>query len=289
MAVTESIYSRGQYATVDIGAQMRFGHPDIAEGDAVIVQKVTRLQREAGRPLRILEVGSGSGYLVELLHQAMPDAQLIANEFEPALVALARNRFAGTSVTIFDRSFEEWHEPLDVLISWGAHHHLTSPSHLQHAARLLGAAGVLLLGDEFCPDYLEAEDRARIDSAEIVFLAKGHVLTTQMEVASFRASGDIPEWSRRLEQRRRRALWEWYKYVVDYAMARGDDLVVEAELHIAADDLNTSFSDEHKLALAIVRRDLELHGFIERSAISLRSEPSLASFAIMELTAKARS
>jgi SAM-dependent methyltransferase len=289
MVATDTIYARADYASVDVGAQMRLGHPDIAEGDALIVERVARFARSADSPIRVLEVGSGSGYLIELLSRAVPNAELVANEVEPALAAQARRRFDGTRVQVFDRSFEEWDKPLDVLISWGAHHHLTSPSHLAHAAKLLSRGGLFLLGDEFCPDYLDAEDSARVASAEVIFTAQGHLLTTRAEVADFRATGEIPEWSKRLERRRRRALWHWYKFVVDYAMDKGDDVVVEAELRIAADDLNTAFADEHKISAVIVRRDLALHGFVERAYHALREEQALASMAVLELTAAVQS
>jgi SAM-dependent methyltransferase len=280
---TGTVYSRTDYATVDIGAQMRLGHPYIATGDAHIVAMVERLAKSRGGIPRVFEVGSGSGYLTGLLLRAVPEAELIANEIEPSLVALARRRFAGTKVTVFDRPFECWNEPVDILISWGSHHHLSSLTHLAHAASLIGTSGVLILGDEFCPDYLDESDRLRIARAEIIQLANGYLLTTSAEVAAFKDAGIIPEWSIRLERRRRHALWTWYKHVVDFAFEKDDDIVVQAELQIAADDLRTEFSGEHKIALSIVLRDLELNGFVERSRLVLETEPALASFFILTL------
>lgn len=279
-----TIYAQAEFAKVDIGLQMRFGHPFISEGDDIIVELCRRHAARHDRPLRILEIGSGSGYLIELLHKAIPDAELVANEFEPALVDLARERFRDTPVTVFGEPFEKWDRPVDIVISWGAYHHMVeSPTHLAHAAALLGTTGTLILGDEFCPDYLVDEDRARLATAESVHIADGHLLLHAAEIAEFDKTGELPDWSKALEARRRRALWTWYKYVIDVAFERGDDVVVNAELQIAADDIRTEFAGEHKLALPIVVRDLELNGFSEQSRVALASDPALASFFVLEL------
>ncbi len=279
-----TIYSQAEYAKVDVGLQMRSGHPYIAEGDDLIVNLCRQHASRSPRPLRILEVGSGSGYLLERLHQAIPDASLVANEMEPALVELARDRFRHTPVTVFADPFEHWSEPVDILISWGAYHHMmSSTAHLPHAASLLGSSGTFIFGDEFCPDYLDGDDRVRLAAADVVYLADGYVLFRREEVAAFEEYGTVPAWSVAMERRRRQALWTWYKFVIDVAMDRGDDVVVDAELRIAGDDMSTGFAHEHKLAVPIVLRDLALHGFVERSRTSLESDPSRASFFVLEL------
>jgi SAM-dependent methyltransferase len=278
-----TVYSLSDYATVDIGAQMRIGHPYIAEGDRIIVDIVRELARSKERPLRTLEIGSGSGYLTELLMRAIPQANFIANEVEPALVALARQRFLHSPVELFDRSFEDWTEPVDVVISWGSYHHMSSRTYLAHAARLLGPEGVLILGDEFCPDFLRDADQRRLRDADLIFLANGYLLTTNEEVAAFCERGIIPEWSRKLERSRKQALWTWYKYVIDVAMHRNDSVVIQAELQIAADDLRTEFEGEHKLPLAVALRHLDLNGFVEVSRVALETKPEIASFFIIVL------
>jgi SAM-dependent methyltransferase len=280
---TATVDSTRGSSEMDLCAQMRAGHPDIALGDAVIVDRIRAIAQQADAPLRIFEVGCSSGFLVELLRRGIPRARLVANEVDPTFLAQARRRFAGTDVTVFDRPFQEWEEPVDVVVSWGAHHHLTSTGYLSHAAALLEPDGVLILGDEFCPDYLGPDDLARLARAEVIHVAKGHVLTAAAEVDRFNETGEIPSWSRALERKRRRALWHWYKYVVDYALDRDNDIVVQTELRIAADDLRTEFHGEHKLALAIVRRELELHGFAQRSCVRLREEEDLASFFVLEM------
>lgn len=281
--MTTTVYSRPDYAQIDIGARMRRGHPYIADGDAYIVRRVTELAGDAGRPIRVLEVGAGSGCLVEQMRRAMPQAQLVANEVEPHLLELARRRFAGTDVVIHAGPFDTWSEPIDVLVSWGSHHHLSN-AYLAHARTLLRPDGVLLLGDEFCPDYCTDDDRTRIADAELVYLAAGHLLTRHAEVAEFQRNGTVPEWSTALERRRQQALWRWYRHVVDWAMAREDTVVAATELQIAMDDIRTDFAAEHKLAPCIAARDLELNGFRMHRRIALEeNDPDRASFFVFEL------
>ncbi len=279
---TETIYSRPDFAEVDIGAEMRVGHPYIAHGDQLITDRVLSIAQTRQSPLTVLEIGSGSGCLLDKIMHAVPGVRLIANEVEPFLVEQAKRRFEGTGVQIYDQPFETFSGRIDILISWGSHHHLSN-RYLAHAGKLLGPDGVLILGDEFCPDYLDGE-RDRIRDAQTIYFARGHLLTTHSEVREFLASDSIPNWSLALERRRQEALWTWYKHVIDYALARRSDVVVATELQIARDDLETGFAGEHKVAPDIVVRDLELNGFVEHSRTPLEAEPALASFIIYEFS-----
>lgn len=49
--------------------------------------------RLAGKaPRRILEVGCGTGFLTQMLHEAWPEAELIATDIAPKMLERARNR-----------------------------------------------------------------------------------------------------------------------------------------------------------------------------------------------------
>ncbi|MGW9210542.1 class I SAM-dependent methyltransferase [Embleya sp. NPDC055664] len=292
MTTTEdatTVYGRPEFADIDIGDTMRHGHPDITDGDRLIVDLVRRRAQTLGRPLTVMDVGSGSGVVSAMLAHSLPGHRVIANEVEPRLIAQARSRladFAGGEV--FDRPFQEWKKPLDVVISWGSHHHLPN-TYLDHVRTLLVDDGVLIIGDEFCPEYCDDNDAARVTTAEVIHLADGLVLTSHREVAAYRADGVVPQWSRDLEAKRRRALWHWYKFVVDYAMAKDNWTVVLAELQITRDDLTTSFDEEHKLSPLIVRRDLELNGFRPLSTNVIGNRPpDLQSFYLYEFAPRPR-
>jgi SAM-dependent methyltransferase len=271
-------------ADVDITALMRVGHPQIAEGDAYILERIRAARERLGRPPSIFNVGCGTGWLASKLAREMPDADVIANELDPHHLAPLRRRLEGTRARIFDRSFEAFREPVDLVVSWGSHHHLP-PAYLDHFRPLLGRSGVLVLGDEFCPDYLTEEDAARVAAAQTIRVARGFVLTRHDEVAAFEATGAIPEAARALEARRQRALWTWYRYVIDCAMERGIVPVAVDELRAAHGDLVTDYGDEHKLAARIVERDAALRGYrtLSRKQFGPADSPSLQSFVVFEL------
>lgn len=279
-----SVYSRDEYEELDIGALMRLGHPFIQEGDeyitSLVEQKCAQLIKHS--PV-IFELGCGSGVLTRILAERIPHAHIVANEVEPNLVALARTRLLGSSVRIFDHSFIEWESPLDILISWGSHHHVRQ-EHLDHVRRLLGPKGLFILGDEFCPEYCNAGDQTRLVSGDRLKLLDGFVLTSAAEVDNYLRSGEVPQAAKDMERRRQHALWHWYKYVIDYALERGDTTVASAELQIAANDLTTSFDGEHKISPLIVERDLELRGFqiVSKHGIG-PADPRLKSFFFYEI------
>src|SRR5258708_4244207 len=143
---TTTVYSRPEFASVDIGSAMRQGHPFISAGDQYIIDLlVAKCARRDDQP-RIFEIGAGSGVLSELLNRQLPRAEIVANEVEPALVALAEQRVKSTSVQVFSRPFDEWEQELDFIVSWGSHHHLTN-DYIEHARRLLKPNGVFIIGD----------------------------------------------------------------------------------------------------------------------------------------------
>ncbi|RJL27204.1 class I SAM-dependent methyltransferase [Bailinhaonella thermotolerans] len=279
--MSDTVYADPGYRDLDVGTIMREGHPDIAEGDEHIVSAVRKLRADLGRPLRVLDVGSGSGDLSLMLARALPDCEVIANEIAPNPLAQARAKLAGRPrARVFDRPFEEWDEPVEVVVSWGSHHHLAH-DYLRHVRRVLTPDGVLVIGDEFCPEYLTAEDRERLARAEEVLLVDGYVFDSAAAAEAYRASGEVPEWSLRLERDRRRALWTWYKFVGDHAAARGAWPVLIAELAIARDDLVTGNAEEHKTSPLLLERELALNGFAvhDKTVIGDR-DPALQSFVV---------
>ena len=73
--MSDTVYANPKYRDVDVGAIMRVGHPDIAEGDERIVAAVRKLHADRGGPLRIIDVGSGSGDLSLMLACSCPTAR----------------------------------------------------------------------------------------------------------------------------------------------------------------------------------------------------------------------
>jgi SAM-dependent methyltransferase len=276
-----TVYADPKFRHVDVGRIMRYGHPDIAEGDEHIVAVVQKLRAEVGRPLRIIDVGSGSGDLSLLLAQALPDCTVIANDTAPNPAAQAGDKLADLpNASVHDGPFEQWTGTADVVISWGSHHHMAH-DYLDHVREVLSPEGVLIVGDEFCPEYLTEEDRQRLARATEISIVDGYIFDSAEDIQAYRDSGEVPQWSRKLEDARRRTLWNWYKFVCDYALEKESWDVLLAELAICRDDLVTDFADEHKTSPYLLERELELNGFTvtDKKAIGERAR-ELQSFVV---------
>jgi SAM-dependent methyltransferase len=279
--VHDTVYANPKFRDIDVGAIMRAGHPDISEGDEYIIDQVRRLRATLGRPLRIIDVGAGSGDLTLLLAQALPDCHVVANDVAANPVAQARDKLAGfPNASVHDGPFEGYPGTVDVVISWGSHHHL-SHDYLGHVREILSPDGVLIVGDEFCPEYLTQDDQRRLAAASQISVVDGYVFDDQADVGAYRGSGRIPQWSLDLEEARRRTLWTWYKFVGDYAIEHDAWPVLIAELSICRDDLITDFEDEHKTSPYLLECELLLKDFsvVDRRAMGER-EPHLQSFVV---------
>jgi SAM-dependent methyltransferase len=130
-------------------------------GRSEILNRITQeAARLTGRGDRILELGSGPGFLAQRLLQRLPDAHYTALDFSRAMHELARARLEPWSaqVTFLERSFksESWTEglePFQLVVTNQAVHELR---HKRHAPRLhrqvldvLAPEGSYLLSDHF--------------------------------------------------------------------------------------------------------------------------------------------
>jgi SAM-dependent methyltransferase len=113
--------------------------------------------------IRILELGSGPGFLAHHLRLKIPEATLTLLDYSPAMHELARRRLVGSlsNVTFVERSFKEpgWEVGLgrfDAVITNQAVHELR---HKRYAGTLhsqvrglLNDAGIYLVCDHYCGD-----------------------------------------------------------------------------------------------------------------------------------------
>jgi SAM-dependent methyltransferase len=267
----------------DINVLMRQGHVYVADVERLCLELVEQHCRNRARPVRVLEIGCASGITSRRLAELLPYATITAQEEYAPFAALARERLEGTRVVLHAGPIEALEGPFDVVLSAGAHHHLPS-GYLARARALLREDGTFVLADEFCPEYCTPEQLAHIAAAPLIHLANGYVLTSQAELGDYITHKRVPARARHMEACRRRALWHWYRYVVDEAM-RGDHVAVAiAELQSAHDDLITGEEAEHKLAPSILERQLALAGFAVRHKHVLGpDDASLQSMIVYEI------
>jgi SAM-dependent methyltransferase len=122
-----------------------------------------QLQLLGKSDLRILELGSGPGFLASFILSRLPEAQIVLLDFSPAMHELARKRLVTFSKrsTFVEKSFKEenW---TDQLGTYGAvvtlqavhelrHKHYATALH-QQVKKVLKNQGVYLFCDHYCGD-----------------------------------------------------------------------------------------------------------------------------------------
>jgi SAM-dependent methyltransferase len=265
MSVFQSQHAAPPGANVDVALEMRRGHVGIEDTDRTLlgVFRDHLAHRAGDAPLRIFDICSGSGFFIRRLSRELPDAaahELHAHEDEPDVLPLLQARLRDTTIRIHTGSFSDWHQPIDVLLSWGSFHHMPR-SYLAHARTLLRPGGLVIIADEFCPEYLTPEMALRVRSAPVIHIASGYVLTSDAELAAFQRTGALPAIAVEMERLRQQVLWRWYRHVVDVMMERECLNAALYELRTTRDDLDTAFGSEHKLSPVVAERELALLGF----------------------------
>ncbi|TMQ09194.1 MAG: class I SAM-dependent methyltransferase [Deltaproteobacteria bacterium] len=292
MSVFQQQSSSPPGSQVDVAAEMRRGHVGIEDTDRTLLGLFREhLARRAGdAPLRIFDICSGSGFFIRRLSRELPEAgahELWAHEDDPDVLPLLQARLRDSQIRIHAGSFGDWHQPIDVLLTWGSFHHMPR-SYLAHARTLLRPGGLILLADEFCPEHLSPSMVERVRSATAIHIANGYVLTSDAELAAYTQTGALPALAVEMERARQQVLWKWYRHVVDVMMERECLNAALYELRTTRDDLDTAFGSEHKLSPTIGERELALLGFdlVSRHVPVREATPARDSFFVYVYRAK---
>ncbi|TMQ07960.1 MAG: class I SAM-dependent methyltransferase [Deltaproteobacteria bacterium] len=292
MSVFQQQSSSPPGSQVDVAAEMRRGHVGIEDTDRTLLGLFREhLARRAGdAPLRIFDICSGSGFFIRRLSRELPEAgahELWAHEDDPDVLPLLQARLRDSQIRIHAGSFGDWHQPIDVLLTWGSFHHMPR-SYLAHARTLLRPGGLILLADEFCPEHLSPSMVERVRSATAIHIANGYVLTSDAELAAYTQPGALPALAVEMERARQQVLWKWYRHVVDVMMERECLNAALYELRTTRDDLDTAFGSEHKLSPTIGERELALLGFdlVSRHVPVREATPARDSFFVYVYRAK---
>lgn len=259
------------------------GHAYIRETIDALLDVLGARVRRLPHPPRILELGCHAGVTTRWILERWPEAEIVVQDTREDLLAMAEERVGAGRVTLHAGPVETVRRPIDVVVSVARHHHLPH-DYLSGVRGVLQSGGAYVLAEELCPEYCDAHHAARIARAEALHIVGGYVFTTQAEIEAYRALRTVPAHVLDLEERRRRALWRWYRFVVDHAVDRGYyDIAVE-ELRAAHDDLITGSDAEHKLSPLVVERQFALAGFelLSKRLVGPADDPERQSMVVYE-------
>lgn len=114
----------------------------------------------SGRPIRVLELGSGPGFLAKRIFEKSPNINYVGVDVSAAMHYLARERNSEhvNQINLIERSFKSggWASDIgefDLVVTNQAVHELRHKRHAislhQQVAKILNATGVYLLSDHF--------------------------------------------------------------------------------------------------------------------------------------------
>lgn len=130
-----------------------------------------------GKSLRVLELGSGPGFLAEHLLKSLPTIEYVALDFSPAMHELANQRLGDLAkrVKFVERSFldDSWSTGLgefEVVVTLQAVHELRhksrAPELHSQVRRLLSSKGLYLVCDHFSGESGMSNDQLYMTPAE---------------------------------------------------------------------------------------------------------------------------
>lgn len=157
----------------------------IMSRDPAMAALYAAILAHVGEPRRVLDLGTGTGELLSLIHARVPTAELVGLDPAPAMLQQAARRLEGASPRLVEGSAADLscvEGPFDVIVSNFALHHLT---HAEKAAaaremyRVLAPNGRLVFGDQFIPRAGSPDDVDWLDETLKFFTANArHYLHT---------------------------------------------------------------------------------------------------------------
>jgi hypothetical protein len=231
----------------------------------------------------ILELGSHAGILTQSMLERWPQSSVLVSDDDESLIDMSRRRLQNKNVAYCSERLDDITQTIDVVVSVARHHHLAH-DYLGGVRHVVGNRAVYVLADELCPEYCYGEHAERIARAEVIHIVGGYVLTSLDEVRELREHGAIPAAAVAMEELRRRALWRWYRFVVDEAVERGYFDIAVGELQSTHDDLITGSHAEHKFCSSILERQFALAGFelLSKRLIGPATDPARQSMFVYE-------
>ncbi len=117
----------------------------------------------SGGKIDVLELGSGTGLVTEMVLGSNPDEQITCIDMSPEMIEVALSKPSLREVSMLEGDFSEvWPEgPFDVVMTTLCMHHLPDDDRMEMLARIhdiLSPSGVFINGDVFRPDDLWQEE-----------------------------------------------------------------------------------------------------------------------------------
>lgn len=138
-------------------------HPAYARQAVAVAEDIQRYAPDVGLN-EVIDVGSGPGAPILMLHELLPDLHFVALEPDPmAFICLQRNICGLEAVRAQQTGFLEFDSKdnaTPLITSTGASHHFNTAFMLQQAVRLLQPGGLLIVADEFIPEFDSAQARS---------------------------------------------------------------------------------------------------------------------------------
>lgn len=179
------------------------------------------------QPLRVLDVGAGTGLLAERVARRFQRAELTLLDVSPEMLAHARARFAGEPAgrvrfEVGDYARAPLGGPFDAVVSALSIHHLPDPEKRALYARVLAAlapGGIFVNADNVCADDPEVQRRDR--RAWIAAIEASGIERRELDAALDRTRVDILAplglqltWLRELGFREVDCAYKWRHFVV---------------------------------------------------------------------------
>lgn len=183
-------------------------HPDIPQSDAGIVGVISeKLKNTKNREFKVLDLGCGPGRITKLIAEVLvPIARkreihlsVIGFDISEGFISFAREHKSGESISYILDDFLTYNftEHFDVVLMQGLFHHVpldTRQRWIEKCRDIVDTEGVIIIGDEFIPDYSSGEERilkvAGLYSYVVAYaLQNGH--TSLAEIESMNMVDDI--------------------------------------------------------------------------------------------------
>ncbi len=144
-------------------------HVDIPQSDAGIIRIIEEKGKENSKDkFRVLDLGCGPGRLTRKIGEALeniPNAEVVGLDISSGFIKFANEHETHKKVLYLETDFLKENfsaQKFNIILMQGLVHHVPKTERkawLMKCKELITENGILVIGDEFIPDYSSEEDR----------------------------------------------------------------------------------------------------------------------------------